>query len=219
MVYLVFAIIFTVAFIAIKLSQDSSLMFVFIISLSATTLGVLLAFQIDKVSSRNKHFNEFTESLKVLDAELETNLSLLKKIRNNITAKNFTYHALNYSLTNLLLYKSTTSEFGGKSLYYTLLSVRTRIESFNLVYSRAESFSVQRGLSSNEIEQIKDKINQAEYIIALCRTLIKKFNEDKKALLKEETYKNLEKALELEQLYRKENPQTTYEKLKNEVKL
>lgn len=167
---------------------------------------------------RQHRSEEFTASLKVLDTELEYNLSMLNKIRNNID-KGFTYHSLNYSLVTLLLYKPSTVEFGGKTLYQSLLSVRTRIESFNLVYSRAEAFLVQRKLTQNEIDQIEDKINQTEYMIALCRALIRKFEQDNSSLLQEQTYDNFEKALKLEKTYREENPKTAYEKLKKEIKL
>ena len=175
---------------------------------------------IDKteVAKKDDRKKEFKETLKVLDLELEHNLSKLKKIRNNL-GKGFTYHSLNYSLITLLLYKPSTIEFGGETLYQGLLSMRDRIESFGSIYARFEVISAQRKISENELPQLHFVLNQTEFIIGLCRTLIAKFQKDNNYFLKEETYKNLEKALEMENLYQKEYPDDAYERLKKDVKL
>lgn len=166
---------------------------------------------------KQNRMKEFKASLEVLDMELEHNLSKLKKIRNNID-NGFTYHSLNYSLIVLLLYKPSTVEFGGETLYQSLLSVRGRIESFSSSYSRLEALYVQRGLSPNEIEQIQDIINQTKYIIVLCRSLIQKYRQDGASLLKKESYDYLAKALALENTYRKADQKTAYKKLYEELK-
>ncbi len=78
--------------------------------------------------------------------------------------------------------------------------------------------SAQRGLSPNEIEQIQDGVNQAKYIMVLCRILIQKYRQDDASLLKKETYDYLAERLALERAYRKEDKKTTYEKLYEELK-
>lgn len=189
-------------------------------TLVATFLGVFVALQLNVEKAEKDEKEGFESALKMLDLELEHNLSVLGKHRIGITTTTFNYGFLGTSLINLFLEMPSTIKYGGKVFRQALLSCRSRTGAYLYAYSRFEQHAyLSRGLPEAGIESLHDLINQTEYIIALLRSLICKYERDPRSLLDESSYLNYGSALELEKKYRTENLETAYEKLKTEVVL
>ncbi|MFN4359529.1 MAG: hypothetical protein ACK4F4_02265 [Hylemonella sp.] len=163
---------------------------------------------------------EFESGLEALDLELEQSLSILRHHRTGISAKTFNYAALNVSLIDLFLNKSSTVVYGGKVFRQALLTCRTRFESYKAAYARFEALVSQpSGLSPELIQKVKNLISQTEFTAVLHRSLVTKYRTDPSSLTKDDVYQRYAEALDLEKQYRAKDLNAAYEKLMNEIRL
>ncbi len=185
-----------------------------------TIASVFLAFKLENWRRKKVDKKDFKSSLRTLDFEMEQNLSLIKKFRENVTEKKFHYGSLVSNTLDLLLLKNTTVQFGGEVIYLALNATNTRINSFTKLYDRTESHAyISKGLNKETIDRFRDCLNQTEFIIVLSRTLIRKYEQNPKLLPQKGTLDNLSKCLELEKHYRAENLPTAYKRLMEDCQL
>lgn len=186
--------------------------------LIATLLGVLFAFEIERNRDKQLQESDFDASLKALDYELEQNLAILNRFRKSTTTKSFSYVHVTSTMIEVLLQQPTTIRFGGEVLLRSLHITRTRINAFNKACTRFEEHAyASRGLSQTDIDWLADAINQTQYVIALARELIRKYQQSSKALLEDTILVSLDNALKLETRYRSNDLKSAYEKLKKDV--
>ena len=171
--------------------------------LAVTFLGVFLALTLNSLRDYANEEQKFYMSLQAFKSELESNLSVVKNVRENISSKQTLITSLKTNVNSFLLSNVTTYKFGKKGLQELLPGLLRRTEDFNAVSKiYLTKISSNTPMSENDVKRLSLHADQVRFLYEIAFRLINEdyLNNANVKLEKESIYDALDQTMEQEKL-------------------